>query len=348
MRARNASQNSVAYPAAGSVIAPPASGPTLSPRKAVIRDQSEKNAAMRQAFRRRAAFFHEEDLRYLRFLIPEGLRILEIGCGAGDVLAALKPSYGVGVDFSPAMIAEAKRLYADLDFRIGDAEDLDFIASLPGPFDVILIVDTLGSSDDCQLAFETLHLHCTRSTRVVIAYYSHLWEPLLKSAEYVGWRAPQAPQNWMAPADIRNLAELAEFELIKSERRLLSPVSMLGVGRFLNRFVSILPGIRHLSLRHYTVCRSWRCARDGIRSASIIVPMRNERDNVESAIRKIPDFCEDQEIIFVEGNSNDGTYEEIERAIATTPARDIKLIRQLGWGKRMLCSPHSTGRAATC
>ena len=65
----------------------------ISSRKRAILDHSERIAPQRQLFRRKAAFFHAEDLRYLKFLIPEGLRVLEIGCGTGDVLAALKPSY---------------------------------------------------------------------------------------------------------------------------------------------------------------------------------------------------------------------------------------------------------------
>jgi SAM-dependent methyltransferase len=77
------------------------------------------------------SFFHEEDMRYLRFLIPQDARILEIGSGIGDTLADLKPSYGLGIDLSPAMVDEAKRL-PPFDFRVGDVEDRAFIASLPG------------------------------------------------------------------------------------------------------------------------------------------------------------------------------------------------------------------------
>src|SRR5215813_10842489 len=102
--------------------------PRLSPRKKAILANSEQLAPHRQEFRRRAAFFHEEDLRYLRFLIPPNLRVLEIGCGTGDVLAGLNPSFGVGVDISPAMIDQAARLYPSLEFRVGDTEDSDFIA----------------------------------------------------------------------------------------------------------------------------------------------------------------------------------------------------------------------------
>jgi SAM-dependent methyltransferase len=304
-----------------------------SPRKAAILANAERIAPDREALRDRARFFHDEDLKYLRFLVPEGLRVLELGCGTGETLAALKPSHGVGVDFSPAMVAQAPRLHPGLDFRVGDMEDRDFIASLPGPFDVILIADTLGSLDDVQAALDSLHPLCTPATRVVIVYYSHLWQPLLRLAEWIGWRAPQPAQNVMSPGDIRGLAELADFEVVKSESRLLSPLRLFGVGRLLNRFVSMLPGIRHLSFRHYSVCRPWRRRETDLRSCSVIVPVRNERGNIEPAVTRTPRFCDDIEIIFVEGNSQDGSWEEVQRVAAAYPQYDIKTLRQPGKGK---------------
>jgi len=307
--------------------------PAESPRKAAILATSERGAATRKLFRQKASFFHEEDLRYLRFLIPEGSRVLEIGCGTGDVLAGLKPSYGLGIDFSAAMIAQAKGQHPDLDFRVGDAEDPEFIASLPGPFDVILIVDTIGAFDDCQATLESLHGLCSRSTRLVIAYYSHLWQPLLTFAEWIGWRSPQPPQNVLSPADIRAMGDIADFETIKSEIRILSPLWLLGVGRVINRFLSTLPAIRHLSVRHYSVCRSLRQPHDDIRSASVIIPARNEHGNIEPAVRRISKFCDDLEIIFVEGHSADGTLDEIRRVAAANADRDIKVLQQSGKGK---------------
>ena len=306
---------------------------TLSLRKAAILANAERLAARRRWYRQRAAFFHEEELGYLRFLIPPGLRILELGCGTGDLLADLQPSIGVGVDISPAMIDQAKQLHPDLQFKIGDVEDPNFMASLPGPFDIILIVDTIGALDDCQRTMELLHQHCTRETRLVIAYYSHLWEPLLLLAEWVGWRSKQPLQNILSPADIHSLAELADFEFIKSELRLLSPLRLFGLGRLLNRFISILPIIRGLSLRHYSICRSLRRAVDRVRSASIVIPARNERGNIEATIKRMPRFCDDIEVIFVEGHSSDGTMDEIKRVAAAHPNWNIKVMSQRGEGK---------------
>src|SRR5881628_1383283 len=110
---------------------------TMSARKEAIRRHVDANAPNRVRWAQRAAFFHQEDLLYLKFLIPEGARVLELGCGAGDLLAALRPSFGVGVDFSEAMIAQARKAHPNLTFLVGDIEDAKFIQTLPGPFDVI-------------------------------------------------------------------------------------------------------------------------------------------------------------------------------------------------------------------
>jgi glycosyltransferase involved in cell wall biosynthesis len=79
--------------------------------------------------------------------------------------------------------------------------------------------------------------------------------------------------------------------------------------------------------------RSLQCTVDGLTSASIIVPARNERGNIEAAVRRIPRFAEDLEIIFVEGHSKDSTWQEIQRVIAAYPQRDIKAMQQPGKGK---------------
>jgi SAM-dependent methyltransferase len=303
------------------------------PRKTSILAHFEKYAASRTEWESRAAFFHREDEAYLRFLIPSGMRVLEIGCGTGDTLAALQPSLGVGLDFSPAMIDVAGKRHQHLRFHVGDAEDPATIAAIGETFDYILVQDTIGLLDDCQGFFEQLHSLCTRSTRLVVGYFSHLWQPTLKLAELMGMRMPCPSQNVLAPADVAVLARLADFDPVKSEQRVLMPVSMFGLGRFVNRFISVLPGFRFFALRHYTVCRSMLVADDGLRSATVVIPARNELGNIEPAIQRIPQFCDDIEIIFIEGHSRDGTFEEIERVKAAYPQMDIKAMRQVGKGK---------------
>src|SRR5204863_7609244 len=142
--------------------------------------------------------------------------------------------------------------------------------------------------------------------------FSHLWQPSRKVAEATGMKMPQPPQNVLAPADVRTLAALGDFDAVKNEKRVLSPLRLFGLGRLINRFLAPLPLIRQLCLRHFTICRSLRRPAEDS-SASIVIPARNERGNIEAAVKRIPGFAESLEIIFVEGHSQDGTWEGIER-----------------------------------
>ena len=51
--------------------------------------------------------------------------------------------------------------------------------------------------------------------------------------------------------------------------------------------------------------------------------------NIENIIHRIPHFAPNQEVIFVEGHSQDGTYQEIQRVISQNPGMDLVLLRQL-------------------
>ncbi len=288
----------------------------------------------RAEWREKARFFHAEDTAYLRFLIPPGQRVLELGCGAGHTLAALEPSRGVGIDLVPRVIDEGRAAFPHLELHVGNIEDETTLERISGKFDVILLVDTMGYLDDCQALLEKLHRFCTHETRLVLAYYSHLWDPALRLAELIGWKKKEeGPRNVLSPADMAAIAGLGEFDLVKSEKRVLVPISLFGLGRIVNRFLGPLPLLRQFALRHYTVCRSERCVHPGVTSATVVIPARNERGNVEPAIERMPHFCDDMEIIFIEGHSKDGTFEEMQRVQALHPEWDIKLMTQPGKGK---------------
>jgi SAM-dependent methyltransferase len=280
------------------------------------------------------AAYREDDRKFMRFLIPPGKRVLELGCGQGELLAALKPSYGVGIDFSVNTIAKAKELHPGLHFVLGDVENPATLAGIEDPFDYIVIADTIGMFEDIDGTLRLVHHLCTPSTRIIISYYSHLWEPILKVAELLRLRRRRPKINYIATVDFLNLMDIADFEVISQEQRQLIPLRWFGIGSFVNRFIAPLPVIRQLCLRTYLVGRPVLKFPDRKYSVSIVIPCRNEKGNIESAILRMPRFAAKQEILFVEGNSNDGTFEECERVRdAYKDNWDIKVLKQDGKGK---------------
>ena len=277
--------------------------------------------------------FHAADEAYLQFLIPPGLSVLEIGCGLGNTLAALKPSRGVGIDLSPAMVKRAQERHPNLKFYAGNAEDPVDMRQIQETFDVILLSDTIGFLDDCEETLRALHRFATPRTRIVVSYYSRLWEPVLGFAEMVGLKMPQGQHTWLSTTDTMNLLDLAQWEPLRREWRQLLPRRLLGLGRLVNRYIAPLPGIRRLCLRNYIVARPTVMAPPEQPSCTVVIPCRNERGNIEAAVQRLPTFAPDMEIYFVEGHSRDGTYEECLRVRDAYPHLDIKVTRQDGVGK---------------
>lgn len=304
-----------------------------SRRKAFILDLADRLAGQRSAWIAKNRYFHQSDIEYLKFLIPRGVSILDLGCGTGSLLAQLEPANGVGIDFSAAMVEEAKKNYPGLTFIQGDIENEAVIDNLGQTFDVIVISDTIGSLDDCERTLSSLHRVCNAETRIVISYYSKLWDPILRLAERLGLKMPQTEQNALSTEDIEALLALADFQLVKREWRQLLPLRLLGLGTLVNRYLATLPLARRLCLRNYLVAKSALIRRESRPSVSVIIPCRNERGNIESAILRLPRFADEMEVIFVEGHSKDGTLEEALRVQANHPEWRIQVMVQDGKGK---------------
>ncbi|HYL79868.1 MAG TPA: bifunctional class I SAM-dependent methyltransferase/glycosyltransferase family 2 protein, partial [Candidatus Acidoferrum sp.] len=287
-------------------------------------------ADVRDAWKARYPLYHREIERLCRSLIPSGASVLEIGCGTGDLLRALQPGRGLGIDISPHMVDRARAKYPDLEFAVGDAEALE----LREQFDYVVLSDLVGHLDDVWLAFRNLHGVCHPATRVVVTYYSYLWEPVLRAAERLGLKMPQGMQNWLPPQDLTNLAAVTGFEPLKQGHWLLCPLGIPLVAPIANRVLAHLPGVRRLDLVHYLVARPEpnACPPRPL-SCSVVVPCRNEAGNIENIVRRLPSLGSHTELIFVEGHSKDRTLEECHRVAEAHPERDIKVLVQEGSGK---------------
>ena len=307
--------------------------PNLSPRRQQILNRMERAAAEGER-KWRNSFFYESDYDYLRFVVPEGSRVLVLGCGDGKILDALAPAYGVGIEVSPSVVERARQAYPRFTFMVGDVDNLSQPIPDEKPFDFVIMPDTIGLLDDVQNALEQLHPYFSENTRLVISYYSHLWEPLIWLAERLSLKSRQPEVNYLSSVNFANLLKLADFEQVKEEWRILVPYRMLGLGTFVNRYLATLPFIRRLCLRRYFIARSLRKAARRDLSATVVVPCRNERGNIENAIRRMPRFCDRLEVVFVEGNSSDGTFAECERVRDAYAGQwDIKVYKQTGKGK---------------
>jgi SAM-dependent methyltransferase len=281
-----------------------------------------------QRWRRRNSTYHSLIQRISRVLVPPGQSVLEIGSGNGDLLTALEPSTGVGVDLSPKMVELARSRHPEIEFRVAEGESID----LGRTFDYVVLSDLVPYVHDLLRLFENAAAHSHRRTRIVINSYNPTWRPLLGLAEHLRLKPRKPIRNWVSPADVRNLLELSGFEALSTTTRILLPKWIPGLSFVLNAFVANVWPFNRLCVSYWIVARP---APEplGELSVSVICPCRNEAGHVPQIVERLPEMGSATELIFVEGNSTDDTRAAIERAIDANPDRDISLLVQPGKGK---------------
>jgi SAM-dependent methyltransferase len=265
-----------------------------------------------------------------RLSIPPGMRVLELGCGDGGLLAKLDPAYGYGIDLSSGLIESARSKYPGLHFEVEDASNLH----IEGEFDFIICSDLLNDLWDVQSVFDKISRHCHPRTRLLINCYSRLWESPRRLAETLGLAKPQLSQNWLTVEDISNLLTLSGFETIRSSAEIMCPVRFPVLDTLCNRYLVKVWPFRFLGITNFIVARPMpKLDTPPKPIVTVVVPARNESGNIPAILDRLPEMGAGTELIFVEGNSSDGTYERIQKEIAVRPGCTAKLYKQTGRGK---------------
>lgn len=271
--------------------------------------------------------YHRRLEEIYRFLITPGQRILEIGCGQGDLLASLRPSRGLGLDFSSSMLERARAKHAHPEFFQADAHDL---SAIEGLFDFIIFSDTVNDLWDVQRALEEVRHLCIPSTRIIFNFYSRFWQLTLNVAQKLNLAAPMLPQNWLTPSDLRGMLNLAGFEPIRGWQEILWP---LPLGGFANKFLARLWPFNEFALANFMIARPLPEPLKKEPTVSVVIAARNESGNIKAIFERTPKMGSDMELVFVEGHSRDNTYAAIEREMAAHPGTSSRLFRQTGIGK---------------
>jgi hypothetical protein len=271
-----------------------------------------------------SAYYHESVERFLCFVIPPRQRILLIQRADRDYRSRLDPAHAVLLDPTAPPGGEAQ----------GDVRSGFSLEGIEGPFDYIVLCDILGFCDDIGSFLRGLTELCQRETRVIVLSHSYLWTPLLRIAEALKLKRPGGLANLLSKRDLVSYMTASGFQWVGYTPALLVPLSLLGLGSLLNWLARCLPFLDWAKLNQFNVFRRMPVVDAARRpSLSVVLTCRDEKENIEPLVQGIPRLCPDQEILFVEGHSVDGTREEIERVSAAHPDRNVRWIPQPGVGQ---------------
>lgn len=290
----------------------------------------EKQAKIRVKSRKQHSYYWNDITYFCNYFAHEELSVLEIGCGTGELLNDIKGKRKVGIDFSPAMIDIAKKQFPAIEFHCMPAENI----TIEEKFDLIILSNLIGHLEDVQRVLEALHKHCHSRTKVIVTYHNYLWEPLLKFAEAIGLKTKTNNLNWLGMNDLNNLLYLSGFDVYRSTRRMLMPFNIPLIAPFFNKYIAKLPFFRHFCINQFAFAKPLPVGNEQGHSVSVIIPARNESGNIENAITRLPKLGKHTEIVFIEGNSTDDTWDTIQKIQQKYSGQyDIKIGQQKGKGK---------------
>ena len=283
-------------------------------------------ACKRDRWQGMGKWYHRRLEKIYKSLITPRLRVIEIGCGKGNLLAAVQPSYSVGGDFSPEMIERGRKQHPGINFVLAEAHDL---SEINGTFDVVILSNLINDLWDVHRVFNQIAPLCHQRTRLIVDFYSHLWQFPLNIAQSLNLANLTLEQNWLTREDLDGMLRLAGFETIRSLKEVLWP---LPLGEFANRILVRFWPFNLMALANIFVARPSPKSTPASK-VSVIIPARNESGNIKAIFDRVPKMGLETELVFVEGHSKDDTYEMILREIEAHPKIPSRLFQQSGIGK---------------
>ncbi|MGH9221827.1 MAG: glycosyltransferase family 2 protein [Vicinamibacterales bacterium] len=211
-------------------------------------------------------------------------------------------------------------------------EDLPAATEASGQRTAVLLNGNLNYDLDIEATLAHLRTRLTRLSRVVVVLYNPYFRGVFRLASSLGLRNAPPPLTFVTRESIAALAALSGYEIVQMKPIAYVPFEMLGLGNLINRVLPTIPLLRWFGAAAIVVLRP--IADSTPPSLSIVIPCRNERGNIESAVTRLPAFPAPVELIFVEGHSSDGTWEEVQRGVAAHGDRmKLSAYRQTGKGK---------------
>jgi ubiquinone/menaquinone biosynthesis C-methylase UbiE len=188
-------------------------------KREVVAEHFDHLAVDYDHWKEKADYYYRYVMEGLRDYIPEGRRVLEIGCGTGAILESLKPAKGLGIDLSANMIAVARTKRPHLRFEVGDVESLE----LHDPVDHIVMVDLVEHLANLPNAFHHLANILPPQATLVSSSANPLWAPILDFAEKLGMKMPEGDHRWPSCKELQTLASNAGLETVSVDRRMIFP-----------------------------------------------------------------------------------------------------------------------------
>lgn len=269
-------------------------------------------------------YYKKRVIHFYQAHIPVGSSVLHINCHDGFLLHALQPLLAVGIRGVDSATWHQNGYFM--------YDQLEVVPS-GMTFEYVIVSQETMYVPDVQLFLEQLSGYITPHSRIMIDVYAGS-KKIAHTFSRASQKLRHTPVNWFSKEDMINIAYLAGYEIVRTTSYLLVSRYMKIISWFCNKLLSHMPFFSMLNQQRVYIFRPFpRAINAAQTSVTVVIPCRNESGNIERAITSLPKMGSHTQIIFVEGNSTDDTYDRIRMVQENNSDKDILVLVQDGIGK---------------
>lgn len=209
-------------------------------KKSAVEKHFDKIAQTYDTYKTRNKFYYSNLKLLLSTLIPTNSNIFEIGCGTGDLIAHLNPTYGFGFDISSKMIAKAKMKHKSIYF------------STKWPkrkFKYIFMSDVVEHLENPDKTFSNISKSMNKDSIFICTMANPILEPVLMIAEKLKLKMPEGVHKRIDYAELKQMLHRAGLKVKRHDYKLLIPISIPFVTQLANKYLE--PYLRRFSFIEY-------------------------------------------------------------------------------------------------
>ncbi len=197
----------------------------------------------------------------------------------------------------------------------------------------ICITETIADIYDIIDFFNLLREKTNPFVKIIYLNYNWLWSPLFGISSSIGFSRQRSLENFYRESDVDCFLDIAGWENFKKIKQYFLPAKIPAIGDFFDSFLVKLPLLRNLALITVFMARKSSDSQGQEYSTSVLIPCRNEEDNIEAVVQRMPDFGKSIDLVFINDKSTDTTEEKILTYQKLFPEKNIVLVQGKGQGK---------------
>ena len=198
----------------------------------------------------------------------------------------------------------------------------------------VVISTPLNNFDNLVDFFNRINTIFNEDTHIIVNYYSNLWKFLFFITSKLGITNYFENECYFSKDIFDTFLLSTNYRVSNYIDEPLIPINIFFLTKFLYLFSNIFTFFKFFSVTKMCILRKKTTNEKNIlKKSSIIIPCKNEENNIENIISEAKKLSFPKELVFIDDKSDDNTLKIIQEQKKLNPNIEIKIINGLGKGK---------------